>query len=56
MLKDKGIYYNNPNELFNALITFKKQSTEIDCNCYKEHTPMKGIMRFKELLLDGLFE
>lgn len=53
MLKDKGLYYNNPNDLFHILMSFEKQP-DIDWNCYKEHTPMNGIMKFKQLLLDGL--
>jgi hypothetical protein len=52
-LKEKGIYYSNPQELLDIFLNFKKQP-ELDWNCYKEHTPMNGIMKFKEILLDGL--
>jgi len=52
-LKDKGIYYNDSQELLNIFLNFKKQP-ELDWNCYKEHTPLNGILKFKEIMLDGL--
>jgi len=54
-LKEKGIYYFNTDELVFILNNFTKKP-ELDWNCFKDHTPMHGILKFKEILLDGLFE
>lgn len=53
MLGDSGIYYNTPEELFAVLMQFTKMPNN-DWNCYKDHTPMNGMKKFKEIFLDNL--
>ena len=51
ILKDKGIYYNNRNELYNILTNFVPDATQ-DWDCYKEHTPEKVMHKFHNILSD----
>ena len=50
VLRDKGIYYNTPQELFNILMTFTPDSTK-DWNAYREYTPEKIMKIFDEIYL-----
>ena len=52
-LKDKGIYYNNPNELFETLCSFKANPLT-DYNAYADFAPEKVIEKFKQVFLDKL--
>lgn len=52
-LKEKGIYFDTPHELTSIFLNFIKRPYE-DWNCYKDHTPLNGITKFKEVFLDGL--
>jgi hypothetical protein len=51
ILRDKGIYYSNSYDLFSILTKIQKQ-TNLDWNCYKNHTPKNGIEAFKRAFLD----
>lgn len=51
ILKDKGIYYNNKEELDKILSNFKPNSS-IDYNCYKDYNPEKIMSIFKNIFLD----
>lgn len=52
-LKEKGLYYNDPNSLFNILQNFKPQP-EIDWNAYKSFTPDNVMQKFKSVFIDRL--
>jgi hypothetical protein len=51
-LKNKGLYYNTPESLYNILLNFKVQ--ENDWNAYKDFTPEKVMAKFKEVFIDNL--
>lgn len=53
LLGEKGYYYNTPQELFNTLVSFKKQP-EKDWNCYKDFSPEKIMKIFKRVYLDKI--
>ena len=53
LLKDKGIWYSNPDDLFHILINFNKEiESKKDWNAYKEYTPEKVMTIFKQIYLD----
>ena len=51
ILNDKGVYYSNEIELLTILLNAQKRQ-DLDWNCYKDHTPDKGIKEFKRIFLD----
>jgi hypothetical protein len=51
VLGDKGIYYNDYQQLLSILLTFEPNDS-IDWNCYREYTPEIVMDRFKKLYLD----
>lgn len=51
ILGDKGIYYNNENDLMNIFREFKKDSTK-DWNCYRDYEPEKVMKIFEDIFLD----
>lgn len=53
ILGDRGIYYNNPQELFDILMSFQKQNPCQDFNCYREYSPERVMKTFKSVFLDG---
>jgi len=50
ILGDKGIYYNNPQDLFNILMSFSIDNTK-DWNAYREYSPEKIMKLFDEIYL-----
>ena len=50
ILGNKGIYYSDPQEMYEKFINFEKQ-LEKDWNCYKEYTPKKIMKIFEEVYL-----
>lgn len=50
ILGEKGIYYNNPEEMKTTLLDFEKQPHK-DWNCYTEYTPEKIIKIFDKVFL-----
>ena len=53
ILGNKGIYFNNENELYNILKTFNpKDYVNKDLNSYKEYTPEKVMKIFKQVFID----
>lgn len=53
ILKDKAIYYNNSEELYNIFKNFKKEDyINKDLNCYKDYTPEIVMKKFKEVFID----
>lgn len=53
ILKDKGFWYNNQNDLFKILINFNKEEIKKkDWNCYKDYTPDKVMKIFKKIYLE----
>jgi hypothetical protein len=50
ILGNKGLYYNNENELLNLLMTFSINN-DIDWNCYKDYTPEKIMKIFDKIFL-----
>jgi len=54
MLQDKGIWYNNPEELYKILSTFKRTQPEgYYKSLIKEYTPENVMNRFKKVFLDA---
>ena len=52
MLADKGIFYNNKNDIVNILLNITKKDIEAkDWNAYRDYTPEKVIKKFKEVYL-----
>lgn len=49
ILGDKCIKYNNPQELLDILVNFKKNEFNMDNNGYMEYTPEKIMEKFKML-------
>ena len=52
-LKDKGIYYENSEQVWNILNSFTKQP-EKDWNAYREFSPEKVMEKFKKVFIDKL--
>jgi len=52
ILGDKGIYYQNYEDLFNILLNFQPNNL-IDWNCYREYLPEPVMERFKKLYLNS---
>lgn len=50
ILGEKGIYYRNPQELYNVLMSFNKQP-EKDWNCYRQFNPRAVMNIFNEVFL-----
>ena len=50
-LGDKGIYFMNPQDLYNIFMNFKPNPSK-DWNCYREYSPEKVMKIFKEVYLD----
>jgi hypothetical protein len=50
ILKDKGIYYNNYEDLLNILINFNIDKNK-NWNCYNEFLPEKVINKFDKVFL-----
>lgn len=53
ILGDRGVYYNTPQELYNILMTFEKQKTDEDFNCYRDYVPEKVMESFHKVFLQG---
>lgn len=51
ILGEKGLYYNNSNELLNILLNFKNESSK-DWNCYRNFSPEKVMKIFDEVFLN----
>ncbi len=52
LLKDKAIWYNE-NNLQDIIINFNREEEAIkDWNAYKEYTPEKVMIKFKEVFID----
>lgn len=52
VLGDRGIYYNNPNELYNILMNYDREKyMNMDNNCYREYAPDKIIKIFNDVFL-----
>lgn len=53
ILKDKGIYFKNEEELYYILINFNSEYyKKIDNNCYTEYTPEKVMQKFQEVFMN----
>jgi glycosyltransferase involved in cell wall biosynthesis len=53
ILGDKGIYYNNYQELYNILLNLNKSDIEKkDWNCYQDFTPENIMKQFKKVFLN----
>lgn len=50
ILGDKGIYYNDYNDLLDIILNFKVDNS-IDWNCYREYLPEPVMDRFKKLYM-----
>jgi len=56
LLGDKGIIYNNKEELVNIFKNIKKISeSKTDWNAYSEYTPEKVMNQFKSIYIDELY-
>jgi glycosyltransferase involved in cell wall biosynthesis len=53
VLGDKGIYYENPQQLLDILVNFKRDESK-DWNAYGDFAPEKVIQKFKTVFLDKL--
>jgi hypothetical protein len=53
VLGDKGIYYENPQQLLEILLNFEKNESK-DWNAYGDFTPEKVIRKFDEVFLQKL--
>ena len=53
-LKEKGIYYENPQQLYNILSNFDKSLMYQDWNAYKSFAPEQVMQKFKSVFLDTL--
>jgi hypothetical protein len=52
ILGDRGIYYNNPTELFNIIMNYDRNKyINTDNNCYREYNPAKIMKTFDEVFL-----
>lgn len=52
VLGDRGIYYNNPTELYGILMNYDRDKyINMDNNCYRDYTPEKIIKIFDEVFL-----
>lgn len=52
ILNDKGIYYNNKNDIVNILLNItKKDILGTDWNAYTDYSPEKVMKKFKEIYL-----
>ena len=51
VLGDKGIYYNDYNDLLDIILNFKVDKS-IDWNCYREYLPTPVMEKFKKYYLD----
>jgi hypothetical protein len=51
ILKDKGLYFENPGELYNILTTYKPDYTQ-DWNGYRDYSPENVMKIFKKEFLD----
>ena len=54
ILKDKGVYYQNGQQLLDILLLFKKQiaNRHADWNCYRHFSPEKVMPLFKDKFLN----
>jgi len=52
ILGDKGIYYQNYEDLFKILLNFQPNNS-IDWNCYREYLPEPVMERFEKLYLNS---
>ena len=52
LLGDKGIYYSNPQEMYNAIVNFKYEP-EQDWNGYKDYNPERIMNIFDNVFLKG---
>ena len=50
-LGDKGIYYNNYNDLLRILLTFEPNNS-INYNCYEDCSPELVMQKFKKIYID----
>jgi hypothetical protein len=51
VLGDRGLYYDNPQQLFDILMGFSKPDPAIDWNCYRDYCPSKVMESFNEVFL-----
>jgi len=52
-LKEKGIYYENKQDIDHILLNLdKKEINELEWNCYQDCSPQKVVQKFKEVYLD----
>lgn len=51
ILKDKGLYFNNPQDLFSILISYVPDYSQ-DWNCYREYSPEKIMQVFNKVFLN----
>ena len=52
ILNDKGIFYNNKNDIINILLNItKKDIVGKDWNAYTDYSPEKVMKKFKEIYL-----
>lgn len=51
ILGDKGIYYNNKEEMYQKILNFEKKPDE-DWNCYRDYYPDNIINIFKKVYID----
>ena len=52
VLGDRGIYYNDPQGLYEILINFIPEPDK-DWNCYRDYSPENIMKVFKEVYLNG---
>jgi len=53
ILSDKGIYFDNPEQLYDIITTFDKSEYETgDWNSYREYTPENVMDQFKRIFID----
>jgi hypothetical protein len=50
VLKDKGLYYSNAQDVYNIFMNFKPEPKK-DWNCYKDYSPEKIMQIFDEVYL-----
>jgi hypothetical protein len=50
ILKDKGLYFNNPQDLFDILMTYVPDYSQ-NWNCYEDYSPEKVIKIFDDVFL-----
>jgi hypothetical protein len=53
ILGDRGMYYSNPQELFDLLMNFSKPSPSEDLNCYREYNPSTIMKIFDQVFLQS---